>query len=148
LGVRLAAILALAVSSALLVDYTSAIPTFCGVDSGCAAVRRSGFGFVPIAGQYVPLPVFGVLAFALLLGIALTPKGVFDRGVVKTLLLAMVSGAAMALVAYLCKSITPWVVAPLSLVAYVVAALVTGAIEKEQLAAGKAFVQRKLSRGR
>jgi len=81
-------------------------------------------------------------------GIALTPKGVFDRGVVKTLLLAMVSGAAMALVAHLCKSITPWVVAPLSLVAYVVAALVTGAIEKEQLAAGKAFVQRKVSRGR
>ncbi len=74
MGVRLAAILALAVSSALFVDYTSAVPTFCGVDSGCAAVRRSGFGFVPIAGQYVPLPVFGMLAFALLLGIALTPK--------------------------------------------------------------------------
>ncbi len=73
-GVRLAAILALAVSSALFVDYTNAVPTFCGVDSGCAAVRRSGFGFVPIAGQYVPLPVFGMLAFALLLGIALTPK--------------------------------------------------------------------------
>jgi predicted DsbA family dithiol-disulfide isomerase/uncharacterized membrane protein len=73
-GVRLTAVLALAVSAALLVDYTSAIPTFCGVDSGCAAVRHSGYGFVPIAGTYLPLPVFGLLGFALLLGLALTPK--------------------------------------------------------------------------
>ena len=73
-GVRLAAILALAVSAALLVDYTSAIPAFCGADSGCAAVRRSGYGFVPLAGTYVPLPVFGLLGFALLLGVALTGK--------------------------------------------------------------------------
>ncbi len=73
-GVRLAAILALAVCAALWVDYTSAVPTFCGVDSGCAAVRRSGFGFVPIAGTYVPLPLFGLLGFAFLLGVALTAK--------------------------------------------------------------------------
>jgi predicted DsbA family dithiol-disulfide isomerase/uncharacterized membrane protein len=73
-GVRLAAILALAVSAALLVDYTSSIPTFCGVDSGCAAVRHSGYGFLPIAGIYVPLPVFGLLGFALLLGVALTAR--------------------------------------------------------------------------
>jgi predicted DsbA family dithiol-disulfide isomerase/uncharacterized membrane protein len=73
-GVRLAAVLALAVSAALLVDYTSAIPTFCGADSGCAAVRRSGYGFVPLSGIYVPLPVFGLVAFALLLGVTLTPK--------------------------------------------------------------------------
>ena len=73
-GVRLAAILALAGSAALLVDYTTAVPTFCGVDSGCAAVRRSGFGFVPLGGMYVPLPVFGLLGFALLLGVALMSR--------------------------------------------------------------------------
>ena len=73
-GVRLAAILALAVCAALWVDYTHAVPTFCGVDSGCAAVRRSGFGFLPIAGTYVPLPLFGLLGFALLLGVALMAK--------------------------------------------------------------------------
>ncbi len=71
---RLAAILALAVCAALWVDYTSASPTFCGVDSGCAAVRRSGLGYVPIAGMYVPLPLFGLLGFAFLLGVALTAK--------------------------------------------------------------------------
>lgn len=73
-GVRLSAVLALAVCAALLVDYTSATPTFCGVDSGCAAVRRSGFGYVPFAGTYLPLPALGLLGFALLLGVALTPK--------------------------------------------------------------------------
>jgi len=71
-GVRLASVLALAVSAALFVDYTSPVPTFCGVDSGCAAVRGSGYGYVPIGGTYVPLPVFGMLSFALLFGFALT----------------------------------------------------------------------------
>jgi protein-disulfide isomerase/uncharacterized membrane protein len=71
-GVRLAAVLALAVSAALFVDYTHAVPTFCGANSGCAAVRRSGFGYVLVSGVGVPVPVFGMLAFALLLGVALT----------------------------------------------------------------------------
>jgi predicted DsbA family dithiol-disulfide isomerase/uncharacterized membrane protein len=71
-GVRLAAVLALAVSAALFVDYTNSVPTFCGVDSGCAAVRGSGYGYVVLAGFPVPLPVFGMLGFAVLLGVALT----------------------------------------------------------------------------
>lgn len=57
-----------------MADYTNAVPSFCGVDSGCAAVRRSGFGYVPIAGIYLPLPVFGLLGFAFLLGVALNRK--------------------------------------------------------------------------
>lgn len=64
--------MALAVSAALFVDYTSPVPTFCGVDSGCAAVRGSGFGYVPLGALYVPVPVFGMLAFALLFGVSLT----------------------------------------------------------------------------
>ena len=68
---RLAAVLALAVSAALLVDYSSSVPTFCGVDSGCAAVRRSGFGFVQLSGQSIPLPAFGLLGFSLLLAVSL-----------------------------------------------------------------------------
>ena len=71
-GVRLAAVLALAVSAALFVDYTNALPAFCGVNSGCAAVRGSGYGYVVLLGYPVPLPVFGMLGFALLLGVALT----------------------------------------------------------------------------
>jgi predicted DsbA family dithiol-disulfide isomerase/uncharacterized membrane protein len=73
-GVRLAAVLALAVSAALFVDYTGSVPTFCSVNSGCAAVRRSGYGYVVAHGFAIPLPVFGMLGFALLLGVALTGK--------------------------------------------------------------------------
>jgi predicted DsbA family dithiol-disulfide isomerase/uncharacterized membrane protein len=71
-GVRLAAVLALAVSAALFVDYTGAVPTFCGANSGCAAVRGSGFGYLVLRGFPVPLPVFGMLGFALLFGVSLT----------------------------------------------------------------------------
>jgi len=65
-------VLALAVSAALLIDYISGAPTFCGVGSGCAAVRSSGFGYVRLLELTIPVPVFGLLGFALLLGIALT----------------------------------------------------------------------------
>jgi len=71
-GVRLAAVLALAVSAALLVDYIGRTPTFCGVGSGCAAVRGSGYGYVSLFELPVPVPVFGLLGFALLLGVSLT----------------------------------------------------------------------------
>jgi len=64
--------LALAVSAALLVDYVSRTPTFCGVGSGCALVRSSGYGYFSAFGLNLPMPVFGMLAFALLLGCTLT----------------------------------------------------------------------------
>lgn len=70
-GVRLAAVLALAVSTALFVDYTNATPTFCGAASGCARVRGSGYGYLLLGGYPVPLPLLGMLAFAVLLGFAL-----------------------------------------------------------------------------
>jgi protein-disulfide isomerase/uncharacterized membrane protein len=70
--VRLSAILALAFSAALFVDYTGAAPTFCGANSGCAAVRRSIYGYLPLGDFHVPLPVLGMLGFALLVGVALT----------------------------------------------------------------------------
>jgi len=70
-GVRLAAVVALAVCAALLVDYISSTPTFCGVGSGCAAVRGSGYGYLVVADLPVPVPALGLLAFALLLGVAL-----------------------------------------------------------------------------
>jgi predicted DsbA family dithiol-disulfide isomerase/uncharacterized membrane protein len=71
-GVRLASVLALAVSAALLVDYIGRTPTFCGAGSGCAAVRGSGYGYLTVFETPVPLPVFGLLGFAVLLGFALT----------------------------------------------------------------------------
>ena len=67
-GVRLAAVLAMAVSAALFVDYTNATPTFCGAASGCAVVRGSGYGYIVLSNYPLPLPLLGMLAFALLLG--------------------------------------------------------------------------------
>lgn len=64
---RALALVALATSVALFIDYVSVSPSFCGVDSGCSAVRHSGFGYV--AG--IPVPVFGVLAFALVFALSL-----------------------------------------------------------------------------
>ena len=69
---RLAAVFSLAVSAALLVDYISSTPTFCGVGSGCAVVRSSGFGYLSIGELNLPVPALGMVAFALLLGSALT----------------------------------------------------------------------------
>lgn len=87
-GVRLAAVLSLAVSAALLVDYISGTPTFCGVGSGCAAVRGSGYGYLSIGELNLPVPALGMLAFAVLLGAALT------RGLLRWVpLLAGVGGA-------------------------------------------------------
>ncbi|HYP89394.1 MAG TPA: thioredoxin domain-containing protein [Polyangiaceae bacterium] len=72
--VRFAAVLALGFSAALLVDYISSAPTFCGVGSGCAVVRTSGFGYLSVFDLNLPVPVLGLLGFALLLGMALTRK--------------------------------------------------------------------------
>ena len=90
-GVRLAAVLALAVSAALLVDYIGSTPTFCGVGSGCAAVRSSGYGYVSLFGLTLPLPALGLLGFALLLGVALT------RGLLRWAPLAAAVGGTIGL---------------------------------------------------
>ena len=74
LGVRLASVLALGVSAALLVDYTATLPSFCGVNSGCNAVRHSGYGYLALSNLNIPVPAFGLLGFALLLAASLTPR--------------------------------------------------------------------------
>ena len=69
---RVLVLLALGASTALLVDYISADPSFCGVDSGCSAIRRSGLGHLPIPGLgLVPLPLVGVGCFSLLYTLSL-----------------------------------------------------------------------------
>lgn len=72
---RLAALVALTTSAALMADYVTADPTFCGSDSGCAHVRASGWGHLPVPGlpAEVPLPLLGIVAFSLVLGTSLVP---------------------------------------------------------------------------
>ncbi len=81
-------------------------------------------------------------------GIVLTPRGVFDRRLMKSLALAAVSGGVMALVAHLARPINSWIAAPIALLAYVVALFFSGGIEGEQLDRAKRFFSRKFSRPR
>ena len=55
--IRLLLLVALGVSSALWVDYASGVPTFCGVASGCEAVRATQFAY-PFG---IPLPAIAVV---------------------------------------------------------------------------------------
>jgi len=68
---RVLCLLSLGTSVALLLDYTSQSPSFCGLDSGCGAVRASGFGYVPLPGTPgIPVPVFGVIGFAAIFSVS------------------------------------------------------------------------------
>lgn len=84
--------------------------------------------------------------FMVIAGVWLTPRGVFDRMLLRGLFLAMVAGGAMALVARLLHHVTPFVAAPVAVVAYGVALVLTGGIDKEQLQMFKGIVGRKLAR--
>jgi uncharacterized membrane protein len=66
---RVLAILALVTCVASLIDHLRPIPLFCGDKFGCEEVNQSVFGSI----FGVPLPVFGIVAFALFLGASLCP---------------------------------------------------------------------------
>ena len=85
---RLAVLVALGVSTALLIDYFRPLPAFCDVGSGCDQIRASGrgklFGFLPI-------PIVGVAAFALTMTMSLLPS---ERAARITRALGIVGGGA------------------------------------------------------
>jgi len=75
LVLRVAALVALAASAALLSDYTADAPSFCSAASGCGAVRASELSHIQLgAGKFVPLPLFGLLGFALLFAASLASR--------------------------------------------------------------------------
>ena len=81
-------------------------------------------------------------------GLALAPRGIFDRGFGRQLLVVGVSGAAMAVVGLLALPWSSYVAAPLALVAYAVALWLTGGIDANQLSAvGFALRRRSPSAG-
>ena len=83
-----------------------------------------------------------VIAF----GVGLAPKGIFDRRLVRLMLLALASGAAMTLVALITKPLMPFVAVPLSLLTYVLGLWLTGAIDEDQIAAIRGTMGRGFSR--
>src|SRR5690349_15112198 len=71
---RCAALLALGVSAALFVDYTTSEAAFCGAGYGCEAVRKSGLGYLVVREQGIPVPLLGIIGFCAMLTATLLPS--------------------------------------------------------------------------
>jgi uncharacterized membrane protein len=94
LVLRVAALIALAASAALLSDYIADAPSFCSAASGCGAVRQSALSHIRLgAGTFVPLPSFGAFGFVVLYGASLLSRRV-------TLLAAGIGGVVGAYLLY------------------------------------------------
>jgi len=88
-------------------------------------------------------------ALVIAFGVGLTPRGIFDRALLKSIFLALVAGMLMALVAHLLRPFLPSLVgATLALFVYAAAVLLTGAVDKAQVAQLKAAVARRFGRAR
>jgi O-antigen/teichoic acid export membrane protein len=86
-------------------------------------------------------------SFVIIGAIALVPRGVLDRSVLRTVALALLSGAAMAAVAFALKNrITPFVAAPVAVLTYIAVALISGAITKSQRDAVLGVLRRRFAR--
>lgn len=68
-------------------------------------------------------------------GAWIAPRGILDRGVLRTMACALLAGAAMAGVAHLLAFLSPWIAAPVSVVTYLGALLATGGTDRQQLRA-------------
>ena len=84
---RLAVLVALSVSTALLIDYFRPLPAFCDVGSGCDQIRASGRG--KLFG--VPFPILGVLGFTVLMTLSLLPS---ERAARLTRVFAVIGGGS------------------------------------------------------
>ncbi|MEI9941319.1 MAG: oligosaccharide flippase family protein [Pseudomonadota bacterium] len=81
-------------------------------------------------------------------GLWFMPSGVFDSRLRRTLLFTALSGAAMAAVAWLLRSITPFVAAPVGVLAYGAALWATGQIDRSHVAKIVGVIRRRLSPAR
>jgi predicted DsbA family dithiol-disulfide isomerase/uncharacterized membrane protein len=78
---RVAALVALASSGALLSDYLADAPSFCSAASGCGVVRQHPLSHVMIGeGRFLPLPLFGVLGFAALFAASMLSRRLAQIG--------------------------------------------------------------------
>jgi O-antigen/teichoic acid export membrane protein len=81
-------------------------------------------------------------------GIALAPRGIFDRKLARSLLLASLAGVAMGAVAVALKRFGSFVSAPIAMVAYAGTLWLTGGIDESYVQAIRSFVKRKVLRKR
>jgi O-antigen/teichoic acid export membrane protein len=80
------------------------------------------------------------------LGIWLTPKGLFDRKLLRQLGLALAAGGAMYAIARLLGGLTVFVAAPIAVVGYVLCLWLIGGLDRDQIAAFRGIFARKLAR--
>jgi predicted DsbA family dithiol-disulfide isomerase/uncharacterized membrane protein len=85
---RLAVLVALGVSTALLIDYIRPLPAFCDIGSGCDQIRATGRGV--LFGR-IPIPVIGVAGFALAMTLSLLPG---ERAALLTKLSGVLAGGS------------------------------------------------------
>ncbi len=81
-------------------------------------------------------------------GVALMPSGMFDARLRRTLFSALLAGVAMAAVARVFHSFSPFIGAPFALLGYAAGLWLTGEIDRSHIAKIKGVVLRKLSRAR
>lgn len=81
-----------------------------------------------------------------LCGAWLTPRGIFDRTLAKSLSLSLLSGGVMAGVGLLLKPISLFLAVPAALAAYAGTAWITGALQANTIQMAKRFIARKLNR--
>lgn len=85
-------------------------------------------------------------ALVVICGLLLAPRGLINRELVKSLLLACVAGAAMGVAAFLTKPISLFLAVPAALLTYGVVAWFGGAVQPTTIEAVKGFVGRKFKR--
>jgi predicted DsbA family dithiol-disulfide isomerase/uncharacterized membrane protein len=94
LVLRLALLVAIGVSAALLIDYYRPLPAFCDVGSGCYKVRGSGYGSI----LHVPLPLLGLVGFTSVMAISLVHNNELAPRITRVLaLVGAVVGALLLL---------------------------------------------------
>jgi uncharacterized membrane protein len=132
---RLFLLIALTASAALVIEYQNAgDPAFCGVGSGCMAVRLSPFSRL----FGVPLPTIGLAVFSGLVVLALVSR---SRAQVRVLAFVNGLGALAACVliylqAFEIRAFCPWCVAVdvSTILAAVCSSLLYGQLDDEQKA--------------
>lgn len=132
---RLALLVALAASAALLVDYQHAgDPAFCGVGSGCLAVRLSPYS--KLGG--IPLPTLGLAAYLglFILSLASWSKEVLRVAVILNGLAALAACVLIYLQAFEIHAFCKWcvVVDASAIFAFIVALLLYVEVEAESQA--------------
>jgi O-antigen/teichoic acid export membrane protein len=100
--------------------------------------RRSGNGGLGVCAVSVFSEVLMLIA-----GVWLAPSGIFDRGFVRVLGVALLSGGAMAGVAKLMSGLPAILAAAVSVVAYAACLYLFKGVDEEQLQAIKGIVARK-----